>query len=98
VKLTRTDITLIVANAVVWGVPTALYLVLSFYQFYRGHRALILLAIGPLPYGAGLLLSTLGPEGLFLHNRPVAARIVAIIFLIIGLPVAALGMILLGSL
>jgi hypothetical protein len=91
------DIALIIANAVVWGIPTAIYLLLVVYQFEQGSGSIFLVIIGPLPYGAGLAISTFGFIVLWRRGLLGVARVVGLISLLLGLPLAAWGVLMLGS-
>jgi hypothetical protein len=72
-------------------------MLLLFYQFEQGNWSLFLLAIGPLPYGLGFLLSTLGYMYLLRRGPRGSARAAGLAFLIVGLPLAACGVLMLGS-
>jgi hypothetical protein len=88
---------LAIANAIVWGIPAAIYCALWIYQYTKGHGSLFLFAIAPAPYCVGLLLSVVSPIVLYRSGRLVAAIAVAGLFLMLGLLVGAWGILMLGS-
>jgi hypothetical protein len=90
-------IVLAIMNAIIWGTPAALFCALWIYQYAQGHGSLLLFAISPAPYCAGLLLSAVSPIVLYRSGRLVAAITVAGTFLVLGGFVGAWGIIMLGS-
>jgi hypothetical protein len=90
-------IILILANAVVWGVPTAIYLMLVWYQFAHGNWTLLLIFLGPAEYGLGLILSVFYPAVLVRRGNASGAIIACVVGLVVGIPFAAWGILMLGS-
>jgi hypothetical protein len=74
-----------------------IYFALWLYQLTQGHGSLILFAIGPAAYLAGLLLSGLGTVALYRSGRFLAAITVTAFFLLLGGIVGAWGILMLGS-
>jgi hypothetical protein len=97
VKKINPTIILALANALIWGIPTAIFLLLNYYQFEDGHWSPFLLIIGPVPYGAGFFLSTVGIIGLIKSGQLQLAHTAAITFMILGLPLSVFGVLMLGS-
>jgi hypothetical protein len=90
-------IVLVIMNAIVWGIPAALYCTLWIYQYAQGHGSLFLFAISPAPYCAALLLSAVSPIVLYRSGRLVAAIAVGGTFLVLGGLVGAWGILMLAS-
>ncbi len=96
--LRRHDIVMAAVNAVVWGIPTAIYTWLFYDRCMRGDCSIALFEISPAPFLTGLLLSIALPISLIRMDRPKYADSVGSVLLALGLLLGIWGVLMLGSL
>ena len=88
---------LLVASALVWGAPTTLYSFAYWDQSTQGNPSIFLFVLGPGAYGLGLVLSVLLPALLMRRRRIDGAIATSAASLLIGVPLAAWAILMLGS-
>lgn len=88
---------LMLTSIVVWAVPTVIYSMLLRYQFTQGNGSLFLVLLGPAEYWIALCLSIVLPAIYLRQGRTTTAITLSVVSLVVGVPFAALGVLMLGS-
>jgi len=94
-RLLRTIVVML--NAVFWGVPTVIFSILVWHQYAQGTGSLLLALIGPFPYATGFVVSTYGAVRMFGARDVRFGWALSLCALLLGLPVTAWGILMLGS-